>query len=84
MLKDGVFHSDMVHNHCLLLAKCIQPGSLQTLYEGIGKLHAVLPSALNGWKCLGSHSGSIHPGMKPSEPTVQTVNPQVLAKRAFL
>jgi len=80
MLKDGVFHSDRVHNHSLLLAKCIHPAALQTLYEVIGKLHAVLPSALNGWKCLGSHSGRIHPGKKPSEPNVQTVNPQVLAK----
>jgi len=79
MLKDGVFHCDMVHNHSLLLVKCSHPGGLQTLYEGIGKLHAVLPSALNGRVCLGSHSGRIHPCKKPSEPIAQTVNPGVLA-----
>jgi hypothetical protein len=80
MLKDGVFHSDVVHNHCLLLVKCSHPGALQTLYERIGKLHAVLPSTLNGRMRLCLHSGRIHPGKKLSEPTVHTINPEVLAK----
>lgn len=70
MLKDGGFYSDMVHNHCILLVKCSRPGAFQTFYEGIEKLDAVLPSAMNGRMCLGSHSGRIHPGKKPSEPNV--------------